>query len=372
MRLKLRPRAFLAGFVAGLGFLALLGGSIDVVRFRDGFSRFHFYISAESGYFPTLRQIQSLVDAPQGRGKIHVIIGGSSVLHGVGQHQTAIWSNILQQKLGERFRVLNLALRAGSPHHFGNIGAEILLRSNRPVIYIADGNPVRFGVPVDETFYQQVNVAAWLRGKLLPWPPRDEAISGAIRSGRLTSAALGAALDTVLNFNDLWNRISYRFVNLVWNLHLWQRPFERRANFSDPEFPPEIVAQRRYTTDDDFEMRAVRGHIPHVPPSFADMTQATAAMMPPALRAVSIVVITLNSPHYMDRLSAQEQAALRGPAHRHAEALRGIGFRHVVVPDGYSTDDYADRVHFSISGGEKLAAELAPLVAAAANDLGYR
>jgi hypothetical protein len=371
MRVKLRPLPFLAGFVAGLVFLSLLGALINVVRFRDGFSRFHFYISAESGYFPTLRQIQSLIDAAEGRGKIHVIIGGSSVLHGVGQHHTAIWSNILQRKLGERFRVLNLAMRAGSPNHFGNIGAEILIRSNRPVIYIADGNPVRFGIPIDETFYQQVNVAAWLRGKLLPWPPRDEAVSGAIWSGRLTSAALGAALDTVLNFNDLWNRVSYRFVNLVWNLHLWQRPFERRGNFSDPEFPPEIVEQRRYTTNDDFEMRAVRGHIHPVPPSFEDMTETTAAMMPPALRAVSIAVITLNSPYYLERMSPQEQAALRNEAQQHAEALRRIGFRRTIVPTGYSANDYADRVHFSISGGEKLAAELAPLVAATAKDLGY-
>lgn len=371
MGLKLRPLPFLAGLVAGLAFLSLLGGAIDVVRFRDGFSRFHFYLSAETGYFPTVRQIQSLVDAPEGRGKIHVIVGGSSVLHGAEQHHTAIWSSILQRKLGERFRVLNLAMRAGSPNHFSNIGAEILIRSNRPVIYIADGNPLRFGVPIEETFYQQVTVAAWLRGKLLAWPPRDQAMVEGLWSGKLTSAALGATLDAVFNFNDLWNRISYRFVNPVWNMHLWQRPFERRANLADPEFPPEIVEQRRYTTSDDFEMRAVRGLIRPLTSSRDDMVQTTAAMMPPALRAVTIGVITLNSPHYVERLSPQEQAALLSQAEHHAEALRRMGFRRVIVPTGYSTTDYADRVHFSITGGEKLAIELAPLVAAAAKDLGY-
>jgi hypothetical protein len=370
--MTLRPLPFLGGFIAGLAFLSLLGASIDVVRFKERFARFHFYISAESGYFPTVRQIKSLIDAPEGRGRIHVIIGGSSVLHGVEQHHSAIWSDILQRELGERFRVLNLAMRAGSPNHFANIGAEILIRSNRPVIYVADGNPVRFGVPIEETFYQQVTVGAWLRGKLLPWRPRDEAMSAGILSGRLTGAALGAAFDAVFNFNDLWNRISYRFVNPVWNMHLWRQPFERRANFSDPEFPPEIVEQRRYTNDHDFEMRAVRAQIPPVAPSRDDMTQTTAAMMPPTLRAVTIGIITPNSPHYVDRLSPQEQAALRDQAQRHAEALRAIGLRRVIVPTGYTARDYADRVHLAIPGGAKLAADLAPVIAATANELGYR
>jgi hypothetical protein len=37
----------------------------------------------------------------------------------------------------------------------------------------------------------------------------------------------------------------------------------------------------------------------------------------------------------------------------------------------YSDDDYIDRIHLSVPGGQKLAAALAPVIQDVAADLGY-
>src|SRR4051794_27855708 len=92
----LSPLAFFVGLGAGLLALSYLGSVLESPYLVQNFVRFHQLISVEAGFFPTARQVRAIVDAqtdPPPR--VFVIIGGSSVLHGVGQHESLAWSRFL-------------------------------------------------------------------------------------------------------------------------------------------------------------------------------------------------------------------------------------------------------------------------------------
>jgi hypothetical protein len=74
------------------------------------------------------------------------------VLHGVGQHESLIWTKFLQRELGPAFRVINFAQRGGSSTDFGNIAAELLLRQSRPVIFVGY-MLYRIGIPLKPFIY---------------------------------------------------------------------------------------------------------------------------------------------------------------------------------------------------------------------------
>ena len=52
--------------------------------------------------------------------------------------------------------------------------------------------------------------------------------------------------------------------------------------------------------------------------------------------------------------------------------LTRLGFKRTLIPsEDFSEDNYVDRVHLSVSGGQKLAAAVIPAVREIAADLGY-
>ena len=55
-----------------------------------------------------------------------MIVGGNSILHGYGQNADQIWTRHLQELLGDRYCVLNLAMRGGFPAEFAGPIAEAL------------------------------------------------------------------------------------------------------------------------------------------------------------------------------------------------------------------------------------------------------
>ena len=376
MRVKLVPISFFIGLVCGLVSLSWLGSVAQSPHLIDGFVRFHQLINAEAGYIPTARQVKQIVDRTRNdKALICVIVGGTSVFHGVGQHESMIWTRYLQEHLGPGFRVINFAQRAGRPNDVGNIAAELLLRESRPVIYVADGTVAQFAIPYEESFFPEILIQAWHRGYLLPWAPRDQLLSRAIWSSqpKLRNVAMGALLDNYLNFNDLWNFIGFDYANSIWNPLLGTRFLDARSNLRDPELTPEQYRPLRYRADLDYTIRVVRGQImASTDPRWSMITDLAEQTIPPPLRAVTLAVIDLNSPFYRNKLSAADRGALIEQAHEHARRLMGIGFnRAIVAAEGFSEDDYVDHVHLSVSGGQKLAAGVAPEIRDIAVKLGY-
>src|SRR5262249_11133575 len=90
------------------------------------FTRFHHYIHLETYVYPTASQLRALARGRLDPNKIAVIVGGNSILHGVGQRVEHVWTHRLQKLLGNDYCVLNLGVFSAEPAEFGAVVAEAL------------------------------------------------------------------------------------------------------------------------------------------------------------------------------------------------------------------------------------------------------
>jgi hypothetical protein len=370
---SMKPLPFFIGIIVGLATLSWAGAHVRSAEWTRQFTRFHQLISPESNYFPTIRQIKQIIDAVP-KEKVFIIVGGTSIFYGVGQPDSVMWTRQLQTLLGERFRVLNFAQRGGTSNEFGNIAAEILLQRHARVIYLADGVTDSFTYQYSIETYLPVIAEAWMRGDLIPWQPRDDLLRLHIKLApdRLQSVFLETVFDRILNFKDFWNYFEFEIGNLNWTLFLADRILAPRAKFHDNEDDAE--AANPYPYPDSVEVEEARGRIIPIDDKagWAFHVHETEATIPPELRRITLGTIHLGSPRFLNQLSADQHAAYIATANYHAAELKKIGFAECVVSGiRYTEQDYVDGLHMSVSGGEKLAAMLAPKVLALAQSLGY-
>jgi hypothetical protein len=369
---SMKPLPFFIGIIIGLATLSWAGAHVRSTEWTRQFTRFHRLINPESNYFPTTRQIEQIIDAVP-KEKVFIIVGGTSIFHGTGQPDSVMWTRQLQTLLGERFRVLNFAQRSGASNEFGNIAAEILLQRHGRVIYVADGVTNEFTYPYRLATYLPVIAEAWMRGDLIPWQPRDDLLRLHIKLApdRLQSVFLETVFDRILNFKDFWNYFEFEIGNLNWTLFLVDRILAPRAKFHDNE---DDEAADPYPDPIESEVQEARSWIIPIDSKrrWAAIVHETEAMIPPELRRITLGTIHLSSPRILNQLSADEHAAYIGTANYQAAELKKIGFAECVVSGiGYTEQDYVDRLHMSVSGGEKLAAMLAPKILILAQSLGY-
>jgi hypothetical protein len=285
----------------------------------------------------------------------------------------------LQKDLGDRFRVLNFAVRAGAPNHFSEIPAEIALQEGRRFIYVCDNGIEGFAAPIEGSFYRKTFFDAWRRGYLLSWPARDWMMREAMwdQSGNLREASWGAALDGYLNFNDFWNYVTFRYAGTSWNRLAALGSFKPLRKSDDPENSPDWSAYVPYpeigSEANSHAMSVVRGAIFKPGPDYWNVVRYFVDLyVPQALRARTISVTHLNSPYFTSQLTPEEQQKFLQQAKQLAQLLKEMDFHQaIVVPSDFNKDDYHDVVHLSIQGGQKLADLLAPEIVKMARELGY-
>ena len=341
-------------------------GPFKIRRSRKISSDFHAYNNAEAGFLTTAAELATIIDQ-QPPSRAYIIVGGSSVLNGVGQSRDLVWTRRLQNLLGEDFVVLNFANRAGGPIDFGSVAAEMLLRQHRPVIYVADANETVYANDPRTSFYRHMLFDGWLRSYLLPWPPRDAYLRWAAFDGDegVRNVALGEWLNSFLRFNELWNYITFNFVGLQWNNMMTAKSFSPFGRRSDPGWTT------RYGGNKDAELAIVAAQAERPIERMIAYASLTEQFVPLQLRSITLVVVDLLSPYYLDMLPGSREALL-ARATEQQTAMQKMGFNKVMIPaKDFTADDYADRVHLSVDGGDKMAAALAPVVRQMASDLGY-
>jgi hypothetical protein len=382
MSARVNALLFLLGLILSLTSLSLLGASLVPPDLVQNFIRFHPWNGIESNFYPTAPDIRAILDSalagePAGTEPVIVLVGGTSVFEGTSQAPPQVWTQQLQQILGDRFRVLNLAQRAGRPNDFGNLAAEMLLKDHRRFIYLCDAMPAEFTIPIEKSYYLKTVFDAWLRGYLLDWPARDAKMRSAFWDGsaQFRETAWGALADRYLNFNSLWTYVSFEIAGTIWNKVEATESMRPLREFPDAEPPPEWWDQRGYPTGDidTLSMSQVRKQIFPPQQKYWDKVRAgIEEQMPVQLREKSLVVVNLNSPYYLDRLSPEEQAGFMRQADQMAHLLTDAGlYRALVVAGDFTDRDYTDRVHLSVRGGAKLADRIAPEIVEMAEHLGY-
>jgi hypothetical protein len=390
VRRYVSPQILFLGVAVGLSACAVAGWSASHRNPYRNFVRFHQLLNPESLYYPTASQMKALVKATARPGTIAVIVGGSSVMNGVGQTPRRIWTKRLQDLLGEPYRVVNLAFRAGSFTEAGALAAESMIKDGDPVIFVSDLSYTPDPSPLGR-LYGYLFWDAYYKNLLIDDPAREAHVRAVLARSDATARRvvfehrLGGVLDSALRFNDLWNSLAYRRLFTVWNFLTIAAPFQARRSFADNSVPAGPPAQRYPESSRDDLLERIRLALARriryepdgrrtvvaVPRPWDGMTAELETSLPLAVRQRTLVVVDRPSPHYVDLLTGEEQATLGYLVERTVSALQDAGYEATSMGQDLTAEDYADLVHLVPSGGAKLAALVAPRVRALAERLGY-
>jgi hypothetical protein len=377
---------------AACGFLAccaagrLAGGRNP---FRQ-FERFHVFINPATYFYPTASQVRALAEERLGPSKVGVVVGGNSVLYGVGQPTSRVWTRELQRRLGPDYGVVNLALCGACPQEFGALAAEAASRRRPRLIVVGMvGAPDWPGEP-DGVCHSYFFWDAYYKGLLTPDPDRDAAVAR-LTGRRAESPEFGercrhARLNSAFFFDDLWGALAYARGGALWSPRLGAAWYKPRRKFADPEggapgapcyLPGELAermahARRRISLG--VCRRDGRGRWVEDPdsPLWGQLQQAARESFPAPFRKRTVLVVGTDSPRYLGQLSADERDHYFAVTRLTARKLEEAGFSAVDMGDGYTEEDFADgRGHLTPAGGAKLAAQVADKVRRVARELGY-
>lgn len=338
----------------------------------DRFTRFHQRISLDALYYPPYAMLETLALARWSPGKTLVIIGGNSIMNGVGQPAGVLWSRRLQELLGDSYVVVNLAFRAAGPVQGGALVAESLLRRGYPVLYVANTTPLAGPGRAPGGFYGYFYWQALYQNRLAPFAARQDAIERWVESlppgerAREAETRLGARLESLTRHQSLWHHIGYRHVFTVWHPLLAGNFWVPRAGLPDNE-PPARPLRERFQDFLPEEMAIVRGSmqslaVPTAPGQWAveagnrqRLDDDLRISLLPALRPRTLVLLIENAPYYRDLLDPVEKEQAHFVQHAFARLWRDHGVACEVAGEDFTSLDYVDRAHLSGSGGRKLA-----------------
>jgi len=387
------PWTFFGGVAAGFGALCLLGWRASHENSHADFTRFTQWIAPETQYFPTAEEIANIVRSRASPEKILVVVGGNSVLYGVGQPRDEVWTKYLQQVLGHRYSVVNLALRGSLPSDGGAVIAEILRKEYPRQIYIANPSLNQPLIPDGSNVYRFIFWDAWYKGLLMPDPTRMAAIAASheIAAYHEGIGELQARmwLDHIFYFQDFWNRFTLLHLNTVWGSYTpgLGSFLQARAKYPDPEADflsvPESKRFPSYRDEDEltiiraWDRSAIKhGKIPTrnwVPDTikWRQFTESINAGFPQALKARTLMLLGRNGPHYYLRLNRDDQERDNLAYHFAVRKWQEGGYECMEFGADFTNDDYGDRVHLTSHGGIKLASLVADKVREMSVKLGY-
>ena len=219
-------------------------------------------------------------------------------------------------------------------------------------------------------------------------PAREKAARVAIglmeERNRLHEMPLAFGIDAYLHFNDLWNAVGYRNFMTVWeplsNTNFWWA----RKKFADPEKPTPVEARnppRLYNEHmglirkfiDGLCIKGSDGQWREDPDSkvWKEFEHLATTSLPEAMRRRMLAVVTYENPFYRRDLTPDEQVIYQIGIEGTLRRLNERSYTTVPVGKDFSIDDYFDILHFSESGGAKMAETVAPKVREIAKRLEY-
>jgi len=407
LRAALASKTVLLGALVGFGGMCLLGRQAARENHLSPFVRFTQWTSPETKYYPTIGEMTSLVRATVRPDQVLVVVGGNSVLRGVGQPVQRIWTKALQQNLGPGYGVVNFAFNGSTVTDAGAVVAEALRREYPRQIYIANASPAAPPAPAGSGVYWFVFWEAYYKGLLIDDPVRAAAIAEHNHYDVIGNPPGGAGLrelkarewlDRLFYFQDFWNKITYRHVNTVWGYYMpGTTDFLRaRKDYPDPEpdtltYPMDVrynpgnlavemaivrgCSQYCYLSTDasgHFQMRKdASGRWPLYAPVWDDFAAGIKVAMPQELKKRTLILLSRSSPFYVRRLTADERER-DDLAYIHSVAMwKAGGYDAMDYGKDFGVEDYGDRTHVTWQGGAKLAILVADKIREMSKNLGY-
>jgi len=367
----LAPRALFLGFSVAFLACCLAGYLFSKASLVRGFVRFHRNINPETSFYPTPDQVVNTVRKQTSPDKITVIVGGNSILFGTGQSEQGLWSSLLQELLGDEFRVINLGLPSAFPFEFAGTTAEILAKNHPRLIYVTYTSACSTTGQFDQTYRYFVWYARE-RGLLGRDPGRAVWMREVHQTHQKTDSwrefRRRTAVDRWCYCSDLWTTLSYHQFSTVWSYLLGTRFTAARKNFPDPD-PGSSATQPSSAEQDQFEMNYLREV------SQREDTEQSAANLvkfcPAVLKDRTVFLVVREHPALIRRLDDECRSKYEGYQGKMAAALHRLGFQAVNVTQNYPDHYFLDRCHLTEPGGHRLAEEAAPAIREHARRLGY-
>jgi hypothetical protein len=399
--MRLPARTLLLGVALGFVVTCLLGRRVSREDYHQNFLRFTEWISPETKYYPTIDEMMAIVRHRARPDQILVIIGGNSVLRGVGQPPDHLWSKRLQENLGDGYCVINFAFNSSLPTDGAAVLAESLRKEYPRQIYLANAAPTQGAFPAGSDVYRFVFWGAQAKGLLIDDPVRaaamkkvDENPAWAFYQVGLLELKIRSWLDRFMHFQDFWDYVTYQKFGTVWGYYFpgmvgFQAPLNflaPRKTYADPE--PDFLAMpmriRYPAANIDAELLNVRGCSMYAfnnkdaqgrwqiyEPVWELFREFIVGEFPQELKKRTLILMSHSSPYFIQRLPADER---QRDGLAYAEAVRewkAGGYDSIEYGQDYTVDDYGDRTHLTWHGGYKLADTVAAKIREMSQELGY-
>lgn len=384
-----RPTYFLVGALIGFALCCFLG---YLTTFKNQFGdipRFNVYSGPQACFFPTIRQLIAFAKAKKHGDQILVIVGGSSVLNGVGQSNEELWTRKLQSLLGPRYAVVNLALRSCNAYEGAYFVAEALAKQNEKVIFVTCAQPHTRWKPLGAPPYAYLHWDAKFQNLLYDFPARDAAVTaherqlpdGSWTPEALTELKLSQFLNSQFHFLELWSTIGYRYLFTAYKPVTGEQSFLPRKKLPDnmeanETFPmPDVNFAKTYFPGvlaglynwDRQHTKWVKDE-----PVWDECRKTLDTNVAPQLRSRTMVLELHHNPDMCRMYETPSELQRDRLAFADADKLlRSMGIRSIECCADYHNSDFRDAVHLGASGGAKLAEQTAAGVREIAADLGY-
>ncbi|PTX98390.1 hypothetical protein [Opitutus sp. ER46] len=378
----LPAKPFLLGFV--LAFASCIGAGWYLGRqplFR-GFVRFFQSIQPQTQFYPTVRELVSYVERTVPRDKILVLVGGASYFRGTGQNPGELWTHELQRRLGDEYAVVNYGIDQAGPPAFAGVVFQILAQRYPRAIYVCNGG-VLTDAPLDGGgVYRYLYWDAYYKD-LLPeepgWEARVQAeIARQTRTQEGQELHLGKRLDAYTYACALWTWVGYHGVFTVWADSYPRHPFRARGRYVERDDPNLRATQRAQRQGEYAKLMEERGRATartgwlrdpagkwvQDPALRLGIAERYDRMLPPSVRAKSLVVLLHGNPYFQRHWTAGERRRWKETYNLAEQVIGQCGYQVVQAGADFTPDDYVDAGHFMASGGQKIAAIVADKILA--------
>lgn len=382
----LRPKWLLLGFAVTVLLLAIQGHRYAYRTFHENFVRFYPLAAPDTRYQPALDEYLALVRSQCERDQVLVLIGGNSILYGVGQPPDKVWSKKLQELLGPDYRVINFAFRGGTITDGAAVISEVLSKEYPRQILIANSAPVQAGDAIGTPTYNYLIKSALDRGLLENFPERTARLAEGWPGYKWSAERGYNLLDAALRYRVWGNAISWTHFSTVTNTLTPKFPDWMRARKDQLDTEPDIdtvpVADRYPPAALGVEMEITRSFSALMiqdpvkgwvlnDASKRGFAYFAAMTRPPDLRSKTLILTSSNSPYYLDKLTPSERARDAAAMKASVEEWERSGYASLAYGEGFTKEDFVDRTHLTANGGAKLATLVAAKVKDMTKDIHY-
>jgi hypothetical protein len=389
----LLPKIFLASVAVGFICCVLLGHLVSQSPALKTAKRFNHLLNPMSYFYPTASQVRARVLSQIKEDQTLVLVGGNSNFNGVGQFLEDLWSTKLQEQLGDKYAVVNLATMGSCSADFAGVIFRMIEPIHKKTLFVYNvysNSQATIDGSEQECPFHYFFWDAYFKN-LVPMSPEIDVATtdkkGFLDLNKMPEMHLGLYMDSFLYSRDLWTYVGYKYFFTVWSSYTTENfstPREYFTNSSESFFNSvETPEQRklRYANLDERLRRSgmttemfmsnLRRQIDSWAQNNADggvienstwwnrWRNSYLANMPLEQREKTLVAVLWSNPRFVKMLTPEEQKQYNFLIPHAVTELKKLGYESIDIGKNYDPEDFDTSFHYVDTGGAKIAADIA-------------